>query len=99
MSSSERNQMIQTVVMGCKAAEGANDDDMTAFVKHLAPTTQEGKCMHACVMDKLGITVNGEYNLEGAINAAKQNANGEKKIQIGIEMAKACAHITASDRY
>ncbi|XP_073828257.1 general odorant-binding protein 19d-like [Musca autumnalis] len=56
------------VVAGvCKEEKGASDDDVAALKAHEAPTTHEGKCMVACIMEKFEMLADGKLVKEKAI--------------------------------
>lgn len=63
-------EMMKPLVMECQAQEKATDADVAEMIKHEIPSTQEGKCFHACLQAKIGV-VNILYNTEELINLNK----------------------------
>uniref|UniRef100_T1PF47 PBP/GOBP family protein n=1 Tax=Musca domestica TaxID=7370 RepID=T1PF47_MUSDO len=55
------------VAAACKEEQGASDDDVEALKNHEAPSTHEGKCMAACIMEKFGVLADGKMVKEKAI--------------------------------
>ncbi|CAG9810404.1 unnamed protein product [Chironomus riparius] len=58
----EKKAQMMQIFTGCKASTNANDDDIANLMMHAKPTTQEGKCMFSCVMEKMGIITDGKLN-------------------------------------
>lgn len=42
-------------ILQCKEKEGASDKDLKELINDVLPTTKEGKCLNACVMELVGI--------------------------------------------
>lgn len=55
MTPEEGKAMFLEILNNCKTAEGASEDDAMGIMLHGIPTTKEGKCLNACVMEKTGI--------------------------------------------
>ena len=51
----EKKAQMMQIFTACKASTNANDDDIAKLMLHSKPTTQEGKCMFSCIMEKMGI--------------------------------------------
>lgn len=55
MTPEEGKAMFLEILSNCKTAEGASEDDAKEMMVHGIPTTKEGACLNACVMEKIGI--------------------------------------------
>lgn len=55
MNAAEQKQMLMGVAQECKATEDASDDDMGRLVEKKPPTTKEGKCLFACIMEQMDV--------------------------------------------
>lgn len=63
------------------------------------PTTPEAKCMHACMLEEMGVLINGKQSPETAIAMAKQLSNNNPKIvKLITDVTRDCATITDRDR-
>lgn len=48
-------KMMQAVVVGCIASEGATDEDAANVFEMLVPQARTAMCLNACIMEKTGI--------------------------------------------
>lgn len=55
LTEEEQHAMVAELVGKCKSAEGASDADIAEAMAHQAPTTREGQCFHACMMESFGV--------------------------------------------
>lgn len=55
MSEDEKKAMFEELIGKCKASEGASDNDIQQAIAHAPPTTPQGQCFHACIMESVGI--------------------------------------------
>ena len=55
LSADERAAMEKQLVTDCKGKEGASDDDEKLLFERELPSTKEGKCLHACIMEAIGL--------------------------------------------
>ena len=54
-SEEETKQLFIVTAQECKTKEGASEDDFSNLVVKKPPTTHEGKCLGACIFEKMGI--------------------------------------------
>lgn len=47
--------MFMEKIVTCKAEVGASDADMATVQSKTIPTTPEGKCLHGCIMESMGL--------------------------------------------
>lgn len=55
LSEEEMKKIFMETAMACKASEGASDDDFASLAAKKPPTTHEGKCLMACIVEKEGV--------------------------------------------
>lgn len=55
MSADEKKAIEQKLLAECQSKEGASDADVSELAARNVPTTQTGKCLHACVHEMLGL--------------------------------------------
>lgn len=58
MNAAEQKQMLMGIAQECKTTEDASDDDLGKLVEKKPPTTKEGKCLFACIMEQMDIVSN-----------------------------------------
>lgn len=46
------------MVRRCQSQEQATENDMQEFQQQRKPTTKTGKCLHACLMESIGLVMN-----------------------------------------
>lgn len=46
------------MVRRCQAQEQATENDLREFQQQRKPSTQTGKCLHACLMESIGLVMN-----------------------------------------
>lgn len=51
----EQKAMLVGIASECKITENASDDDMGKLVEKKPPTTKEGKCLFACIMEEMDV--------------------------------------------
>lgn len=51
----EQKAMLVGIASECKITENASDDDMGKMVEKKPPTTKEGKCLFACIMEEMDV--------------------------------------------
>lgn len=51
----EQKAMLIGIASECKITENASDDDMGKLVEKKPPTTKEGKCLFACIMEEMDV--------------------------------------------
>lgn len=61
MAARQRDELEIEIANECKTIEGAADDDIECFNSFEIPTTATGKCLHACVQEKLGLVSENRY--------------------------------------
>lgn len=71
--------MILGFVSGCQTKEGASDDDVERLFNKTLPTTTEGKCLSACMMEEFGVVSHGGGAHNWVLNVLKGDI---KKIYI-----------------
>lgn len=49
----EKHEMNANMIAECQKQENASDDDVTSIQNMEEAQTQSGKCMHACMGEKL----------------------------------------------
>lgn len=55
MTKEERIASFKNLASECAVTEGATDDDMAGIFARQTPTTRAGKCVHACLGERIGI--------------------------------------------
>ena len=55
MSKEERIEGFKRIASECAIFEGATDDDMAEIYARKTPTARAGKCVHACLGERLGV--------------------------------------------
>lgn len=53
ITKAEQKAMLIGAAQECKITESASDDDMGRLVEKKPPTTHEGKCLFACIMEQM----------------------------------------------
>lgn len=95
----EQKQMLIGIARECKAIEGASDDDIGRLAEKLRPDTREGKCLFACILEKLNMMKDQELNKESFLAFAKVIlAQDAEKMKSAAELADECMHIKENDR-
>lgn len=46
------------MVRRCQSQEQATENDLREFQQQRKPSTQTGKCLHACLMESIGLVKN-----------------------------------------
>ncbi|XP_070507878.1 general odorant-binding protein 28a-like [Chironomus tepperi] len=90
----EKKAQMMKVFMECKSTTNANDDDIAKMMMHAKPSTHEGKCMFSCVMEKMGIIVDGKLNQPNMIAWAE--SMGAKTSVVDTVMAE-CGGLSDPD--
>lgn len=99
MTADERKAMEKTMLAECKTKEGATDDDVASVLARDIPTTPTAKCVHACLIETVGLVKDGKASIEGAIELAKMAYDGdEKAMQMAKDISSECVHIEDSNR-
>lgn len=99
MSVEERRAMEKSLLAECKTKEGATDADVTAAMAREMPSTKPAKCMHACMVETIGLVKNGKPSAEGAIELVKTAFEGnDKALQLVKDITVDCAHVEDADR-
>jgi hypothetical protein len=55
IKSEEEKELILSILSVCKEKEKGNQEDVDIIVSMKTPTSKEGKCMLACVLETAGI--------------------------------------------
>jgi len=55
MDKDEIMKMAEMMINECKVKEGATDDDAKQLMTEQLPDTHEGRCILACINEKMGI--------------------------------------------
>lgn len=99
MSVEERKAMEKSLLSECKTKEGASDADVTAAMAREMPATKPAKCMHACMVETIGLVKNGKPSAEGAIELAKTAFEGnERAMNFVKEVSNECGAVEDADR-
>lgn len=51
----EQARRAQQMVQRCKMQEKSTETDMAEFSQQRRPSTETGKCLHACLMETVGL--------------------------------------------
>ncbi|CRK97183.1 CLUMA_CG010580, isoform A [Clunio marinus] len=95
----EHKQMLMGIAQECKANEDATDDDMGRLVEKKPPTTKEGKCLFACIMEQMDVIQDGKLSKEGFLEFASVIIDGDAgKMKVAEELANECGAIRDDDR-
>lgn len=54
MSVEQRQELENRLASECAKKEGVTDADLAEMKDRKLPTTQSGKCLHACIIETLG---------------------------------------------
>ncbi|KAJ6633937.1 General odorant-binding protein 28a [Pseudolycoriella hygida] len=93
----ERLAMFTELIGNCKAKEGASDNDVQEAIEHKPPTTQQGRCFNACMMENLGIMVNSKLSVEGSIKIAEMTGDATK-VKNSEAVSLECQSVGGGDR-
>ncbi|KAJ6638792.1 General odorant-binding protein 28a [Pseudolycoriella hygida] len=97
LSEDERQAMFADLIGVCKTQEGASDSEVQDAVANLPPTTRSAQCFRACIMENIGLMVNGKMSVEGAQKLAEMSGD-PVKIKNSEVVNKACDSVGAADR-
>lgn len=56
----ERARRAQEMIQRCQTEEKATETDMAEFSQQRRPSTATGKCLHACLMESVGLVRIGD---------------------------------------
>lgn len=91
----------QFIVMAeeCQKKTGASADDLATLMNHSAATTMEGKCLGACIMQKINtLDSNGKLDKAGSMAVAMIiTKNDPVEMKIAEEVIDACVGLKVSD--
>lgn len=91
--------MAVAIANACKTTEGATDADIKQLLQHNMPTTNTAKCMHACIMEAIGLINDGKPSLENAVSLAGIASNDNPTVlKLVQNIADACQSINEPDR-
>lgn len=54
---SEEARKSEQMIRGCQSQEQATENDMREFSQQRKPSTKTGKCLHACLMESIGLVI------------------------------------------
>ncbi|XP_055300730.1 general odorant-binding protein 28a-like [Sitodiplosis mosellana] len=92
-------EMFKKMAEECAGKEGATAADLQEAAEKKLPSTPSGKCMHACVLEKIGFLKDNKGNMEGYVGLAKEVfGNDVANIQKATEIANECANVSDTDR-
>ncbi|XP_030377330.1 general odorant-binding protein 28a [Scaptodrosophila lebanonensis] len=91
--------MFMEKANNCLAEVGAAQSDIDEILKKLPATTEEGKCLRACIMKKMGImNANGKLDPQAArVKAKEYTANDPDKMKIVDEIGAVCGALSVPD--
>lgn len=94
---------MRALIESCVAKESATDEDVLVIMTMGVPTTTTGNCLSACMMESTGVIVDGKFDSEKSMQAAKMltDNNAEKMAviaSINAECDAKMAAIATSDR-
>lgn len=83
----------------CQTNEGASEVDLQEMMQGKLPSTRNAMCMHACMMEGMGVLKNGKQSPKTAIALAKQISNNNPTIiKLITDVTRECATVHNSDR-
>lgn len=92
-------QTLSAQAKNCQTKEGASGSDLQEMTQSKLPSTQKAKCMHACMMEEMGILKNGKQSPERAIALARELSNNNPTIvKLTTDVTKDCASVFHADR-
>ncbi|XP_031634711.1 general odorant-binding protein 19d-like [Contarinia nasturtii] len=95
----QRHEFEQKLIDECKGPSHANEDEIKSLQNHEVPQTHNGKCLLACIQEKLGILVDGKLSVEGAkAIGAKKHEGNPKNTALFYEMVDECQTVADPDR-
>lgn len=53
----EQARRAQEMIQRCQSQEKATENDMMEFSQQKRPTAHTGKCLHACLMENVGLVI------------------------------------------
>lgn len=87
------------MIRRCQQQEQATESDMKEFFTQKKPSTKAGKCLHACLMESIGLIKNGMFSAENSNRFMGEMAQGNKEIiKVIEEVSRECEHVQDSDR-
>lgn len=91
----------QFIVMAeeCQTKTGASANDLATLMNHSAAVTKEGKCLSACIMQKMNsLDSNGKLDKAGSMAVAMIiTKNDPAEMKIAEEVIDACVGLKVSD--
>lgn len=92
-------QQLPAQVKACQTKEGASEADVQEMMQGKLASTHKAKCLHACMMEEMGILRNGRQSPETAIAVAKQHSNNNPTIvKQTTDVTRECAAVSHPDR-
>lgn len=83
----------------CQEQEKSTEADFKQMMQHELPTSRTGKCMHACMMESIGLIADGKPSPENAIEIARMMSNDDPEVvRLTKEIANECASAIDDDR-
>ncbi|XP_031638586.1 general odorant-binding protein 19d-like [Contarinia nasturtii] len=99
MTKEEMVAAFKKIASDCAQNEGATDQDMDEIFARKVPSTREGKCVHACLGEMIGVMKNNMLDVERAVELAEMAFNGDTtKVNTARELANECSGVTDGDR-
>lgn len=91
--------MVNAQAQKCQKNEGANEADLQEMMQGKLPSTNAAKCMHACMMEELGVLKDGKQSPEAAIALARRLSNNNPTVvKVTTDVTRSCASVTDLNR-
>lgn len=89
--------MYKALGTECQNESGASDADVEIMYAKDIPTSPEGKCLHACIMEKVGMIKDGKFSTDGFVEVTKMvTDNNENLVKAAKEVSEECVKIMSA---
>lgn len=95
----ERMGIVMDMARTCQKQEKSTDADLNELMKYEMPSTHSAKCLHACLLESVGLLVDGKPSVENAVHLARfASKNDPEMVKLTREIATECESTTDPDR-